>query len=317
MKVLITGGTGYLGGRLAQFFKNETNYQLSLGTRRLPEDIASSEQIKFVETCWASQTQLSQICEGIDAVIHLAGMNAGECAKATQNQLEEDVKQTKRLLSAAIDKGVNRFIYLSTAHVYSSKLEGNIDENTPTLNPHPYATNHIAKENLVRKAHENGDIEGVVIRLSNAFGAPVDKKVNCWMLLVNDLCLQAVKTNRMVLKSSGKQRRDFITITDFCLGVQHLLCISGGSLGDGIFNLGGRFSSTVLEFTQYIASRFYELSGNKPEISHVNGNAIKSMELNYEIRKLLDSGYSISSSNIVENEIDRLILFCKDLIAKN
>lgn len=309
MKLLITGGTGYLGGRLAQFFDHETNYHLFLGTREVSEDITPNERIKFVETCWASQAQLSEICEGIDAVIHLAGMNAGDCAKATQNQLEEDVKQTRRLLSAAIDKGVKRFIYLSTAHVYSSNLEGTIDENTPTLNEHPYATNHIAKENLVRKAHENGDIEGVVIRLSNAFGAPVSEKVNCWMLLINDLCRQATISSEMVLKSTGQQRRDFIAITDVCIAIQHLLEISRDLIGDGLFNLGGRFSPTVLEITKNIANKFYECSGNKPEIIYAKVDDKKTTELNFQIKKILDSGYL--PSNKIDTEIYELISFCR------
>jgi UDP-glucose 4-epimerase len=66
----------------------------------------------------------------------------------------------------------------------------------------------------VRFMHERGDIEGIVIRVSNSFGAPAHQHANCWMLLVNDLCRQAVSTGQMTLRSSGIRRRDFVTLTD-------------------------------------------------------------------------------------------------------
>ena len=101
---------------------------------------------------------------------------------------------TKRLVEAASRAGVKKFIYLSTAHVYASPLVGTITEQTLPNNSHPYASSHLAGESAVLNADERGVIQGVVMRLSNAYGAPMHKGVNCWMLVVNDLCRQAVQT---------------------------------------------------------------------------------------------------------------------------
>ena len=119
--------------------------------------------------------------------------------------------------------GVPRFLYFSTAHVYGSSLEGTITEQTCPRNLHPYATSHLAGEQAVLEAAQRGAIRGVVFRLSNAFGAPVSSEVNCWMLLVNDLCRQAVTTGELALRTAGLQLRDFVTLEDVTRAVLHVL----------------------------------------------------------------------------------------------
>src|SRR5207245_1641136 len=105
-----------------------------------------------------------------------------------------------KLTDAAKRAGVRRVVYVSTAHVYGAPLAGVITEASCAVSLHPYATSHRAAEDVVRAAHERKTIEGVVIRLSNAYGAPVSEDANCWTLLVNDLCRQAARTKTMVLR---------------------------------------------------------------------------------------------------------------------
>ena len=147
--------------------------------------------------------------------------------------------------------------------------------------------------------------------MSNTFGPPIDKNTNCWMLLVNDLCHQVVNYGYMKLRSSGLQRRDFITMVDACRSIHHLMIHPIENLGNGLFNIGGRWSPTIIEMTNFIAKRFYNLTGNKAEI-------IRKMEdsnnitppLDYQITKLLNTGFKLNSNK--SSEIDNLLLFCKD-----
>jgi UDP-glucose 4-epimerase len=311
LKLLITGSTGFLGGRLTQFLVKFPDYKILLGSREPDLVVSVFPNAKLVKMDWQNVSELTAVCDGVEVIVHLAGMNAGECADASLGQLEADVLATKNLLKAAIKNKVKRFIYLSTAHVYSSKLSGDISEVTPTMNKHPYALNHIVKERLVLQAYQNGDIEAVVIRLSNAFGVPESAKANCWMLLVNDLCRQVATTNKLVLKSTGQQRRDFVTITDFCLAIEHLINLSSNKLGDGIFNLGGQWAPTVLEITDYVAKRYHFLSGEIPTIQHEpHMNNISSPSFCFSIQKLLDTHYNPGPKFKVEQEIDSLVSLC-------
>jgi len=309
MRILITGGFGYLGGRLAQYFSTKTNYNIILGTRKNPVSPEWLPQVKVVKTLWNSATDLEKICSNVDVIVHLAGMNASDCAENPLSALEFNGIITERLLQAATRQGVKRFVYLSSAHVYSSPLIGRITEETCPTNLHPYATSHRAGEDVVRYVHSRSEIEGIVIRLSNSFGAPAHIKTNCWMLLINDLCVQAITNEHMVLQSSGGQRRDFITLTDVCRSIEHLIILPTDKLSNGLFNVGGGWNPTILEVAQLISNRIYALTGKKIKIQ---SNALRMSpsftDLDYITEKINTTGFELSSS--VNDEIDNLIRFC-------
>lgn len=309
MKLLITGGFGYLGGRLAQFLATQAGYAILLGSRQQAEPPPWLPQAKVAQTRWDSPTALGQICTGVDAVVHLAGMNAQDCTADPVAALELNAVATARLLQVAIRQGVKRFIYLSTAHVYGSPLTGVITENMCPVSLHPYATSHRAGEDVVLAAHHRGEIEGVVIRLSNSFGAPVHQDANCWILLVNDLCRQAVTTGRLVLRSAGLQRRDFVTLTDVSRAITHLIDLPARDVGNGVFNVGGAWSLTVMEITVSVADRCKAILGFRPEIRRPDPlPGETSQPLDYRIDKLLGTGFKLTGDP--EDEINLTLMMC-------
>ena len=312
MKLLITGGFGYLGGRLAQFLLGQKGYKILLGSRLQTETPFWLPHTQMVQTRWNSMTSLEDICSGVDAIVHLAGMNAQDCANDPIAALEVNGVSTGHLLQAAMRQGVKRFIYLSTAHVYGSPLHGEITEDTCPLNLHPYATSHRAGEDVVRSANQRGDIEGIVIRLSNAFGVPAHKEANCWMLLVNDLCQQAVIEKCLVLHSAGLQRRDFVTLTDVVRALSHMLNLNKGQIGDGLFNVGGMWAPRIVDMAELIQSRCIEILGFKPELVQPE-TASKDVlyPMDYRIEKLIATGFSLTGDPVAE--IDDTLRLCRDI----
>ena len=310
MKVLVTGGFGYLGGRFSRYIASQKEYQAIVGTRNVTHTPSEPSKFKIVQTNWSSASALAEICMNVDAVVHMAGMNAQECAADPINAIEINAVATARLMAAAVSSGVKRFIYLSTAHVYGSPLEGIITEESCPRSLHPYATSHRAGEDVVRFAHQRGDIDGIVVRLSNAFGAPIHEKVNCWMLLVNDLCQQAAVNDRMVLHSTGMRRRDFISITDVCSAITHLLELPTEKLINGLFNVGGDWAPTILEMTNIVAERIHHLTGSRPEVITKQGKpGLNVKPLNYNIDKLISTGFKLMGEQQVYDELDALIRF--------
>lgn len=308
-RILITGGMGFIGGRLAQHLYQAGN-QILLGSRTAQLPPVWLPEAEVVKMAWNDNDALYKTCSRVDQIIHAAGMNAYDCIENPIKALAFNGLTTARLLNAGIRAGVNRFIYLSTAHVYGSPLAGNITEETCPVSLHPYATSHRAGEDMVRAAHQRREIEGVVIRLSNAFGAPSYVDANCWMLLVNDLCRQAVISRSLVLRSSGLERRDFIPLTDLCCAVKHLLRNPLRGLGNGLFNVGGEWSPTIIEMAYFVQQRCSLVLGFQPEISHAQTlSEVEGSELKYCINSLRKTGFQLSMSPAIE--IDQLLKFCK------
>ena len=265
----------------------------------------------MVQIEWDDGRALEHSCNGADAVIQAAGMNAQECASDPIAALAFNGVATARLVAAASRAGVQRFIYLSTAHVYASPLVGTITEDTCPRNLHPYSSSHHAGESAVLSASQRGQIEGIVLRLSNAFGAPVHEDVNCWTLLVNDLCRQAVTKRSFTLRSAGVQRRDFVTLQDVSRAVSHVLDLSKEHMGDGIFNIGGAWTPRVIDMAELIRARCSVVLGFVPAFIRTEPDEDEAaLDLDFQIDRLLASGFELSGN--AATDIDATLLFCHE-----
>jgi UDP-glucose 4-epimerase len=309
MRVLITGGFGYVGGRVATHLQ-QAGHHVILGSRtsrRMPVWLPKAE---VVQTDWNDARALEKICAEVDVVIHAAGMNVQECAADPLAALEINGLATARLVAAASRSGVDRLIYLSTAHVYANPLIGTITEETCPRNLHPYATSHLAGENAALGARQRGEIESFVLRLSNAFGAPVHKDANCWMLLVNDLCRQAVESGKMILSSSGLQQRDFIPLASVCQAVERLSSCDLKRPLPAVVNIGSGVSQTVFEMAKLVRHRCQLILGFEPDLHRLEPAADESHGT-LAFRSAGMEAIDECVSNDTNTEIDGLLLFCR------
>lgn len=309
MRILITGGFGFIGGRLAQhLFK--AGHHVVLGSRTYTSSPDWLPEVDVVQANWNDCSSLKQICRGIDVVIHAAGMNARECAQNPVVALEFNGLATARLVEAAILAKVKRFLYLSTAHVYANPLSGIITEESCPRNLHPYATSHLAGEHALLGANQLGEIEGFVLRLSNAFGVPVQKEVNCWMLLVNDLCRQAVEACQLVLHSSGIQERDFISMGEVCRVLAFLIVCPVDLVSSPVINVGSGISHSVLEMACMVQQRCLCVLGHEPTISRPKKTSDEGCDvmLEYRTNRLSETGVKVVVDH--QQEIDLLLRFC-------
>ncbi len=308
MRILVTGAFGFLGGRLAQSLEQQ-GHEILLGSRynRQRPDFLTKGQTVAID--WDDAFCLKDLCDGVELVLHAAGMNAQHCAKDPVGALAFNGGATTRLAQAAASVGVRRFIYLSTAHVYAAPLVGLITEAHPSLNPHPYATSHLAGENGLQKVCEATSMEGMSLRLSNVFGAPSHPKADCWMLLVNDLCRQAVETGALRLNSPGLQQRDFLPIGGLCERLDQLLAYPNWQeLGPNV-NIGSGSSVSVLEMARRIQACAQHVLGHECPVYHPQAPADHVAEtLTYTTSKLPKS--AASDLEFYNAEIEGLLKFC-------
>ena len=308
--VLLTGGFGNLGGRVASALHLTGSWNIRLASRTHLSPPAWAPDATVVNLDLLNRDQVDFACSGVSAIIHLAALNDRQATQDPYLAQAISGAGTRLLADAAAKHKVDRFIFMSTAHVYGSPLQGTVTEKTLTTNSHPYATSHLSGEREVSQRHQNGDFAGIILRCANGFGVPMDPSVNIWHVLVNDLCNQVASTGSMTLQSSGLQERNFIPIADICSAILHFLHIDAERVGDGLFNLGGPKSMTVLEMAHVIAERSRIVLNIDPPINRplqIEPNA--SVPLDYRIDKLLTTGFSCV--NDIYYEIDQLLNMCK------
>ena len=310
MQILVVGGFGYVGGRLVKHLSTK-GYNIVVGSRMLKAPKVKFHDVEVKKIEWNNDRALSQICEGIDVVIHAAGMNAKECSEDPKGALKVNGHGTSRLAKAASNAGVKKFIYLSTAHVYASPLVGSITEKTETLNSHPYATSNLAGENALLDIGKSAKMWTIVLRLSNAFGAPSHPSANCWMLLVNDLCRQAIQTKKLNVRSDGLQLRDFISMKEVCSVIEQITFAKQKFKAIQIFNIGSGISKSVREIAILVQARSEKVLGFKPELSFLKEASSKTpLPLFYTSENLSALDIKIKEESS-EAEIDNLLRFCR------
>jgi UDP-glucose 4-epimerase len=304
--VLVTGARGYVGGRLVAHLREEGNYRVRTGSRVVLPG-AQGEAAPIGEL--SDDTQLEKACEGAACVVHLAALNEIDSEREPERAIDVNVTGTLRLARAAKRMGVRRFVYISTAHVYGAPLAGRIDETTVTWPVHPYAITHRAAEDFVFAECVGSQVEAVVLRLSNAVGAPADPAVQRWSLLVNDLCRQVVTTGRIVLRSAGLAQRDFIAMSDACRAVSHFLELPTERLPAGPLNLGGGRSWRIIDVVELVADRCAALLAFRPVIDRPTPSAAESApKLDYRIDRLLATGFELRGD--LSQEIDATLQLC-------
>ena len=128
-------------------------------------------------------------------------------------------------------------------------------------------------------------------------------------MLFNDLCRQAVTGHDLVLRPSGLQRRDFITMSDVCRAICHLIELPWHESGSGLFNVGGAWSPTVLEAATLVADRYAVQSGYRLGIQRqppAKDECAK--DLFYDIGALTSTGFHLAGNPVAE--LDELLAFC-------
>jgi len=304
--VLLTGGFGNLGCRIAAEIHRSGNWNIRLATRSVRPSPHWAPDAEVVSLDLRSAAEIEIACTGVSVIIHLAALNDREAF--ANPELAELVSGTgtQLLVQSASRAKVDRILFMSTAQVYGSPLEGTISESSPTKSTHPYGTSHLSGELAVKQAHESGDLLGIRLRCANGFGFPLDISANIWHTLVPDLCKQSATTGKMHLKSSGVQQRNFIPVSDIAQAVIHFLDLPASNIHDGLFNLGGPQSYSLIEMANMIAERSQSILGYTPDLTHAAQQPTDSHELlDFKIDKLIASGF-VAKNNFT-SELDQLL----------
>jgi len=306
MRVLITGASGLLGGRLIDFLFKQNKYTLSMLTRNSKENNYLKKYGSVIDVDWENQDQLNDILKKIDVVIHAFGPTAKTCLDDPINQISLYKKYTHNLLKASELNRVSKIILLSSIHVYSENPNGNIDEESSLTNNHPYALSKIVVEDLFNK-YPRSDAKLYILRLSNCYGYPITRSENCWNLFVNNICKESIENNSLIINNNPYDKRDFLPISYFC----EVICqiIKNNNIKNGLYNLTSGETKELIEFSNYIKDIINKTYDKVLQIKY-DKNYNKTGSFTLSNNKILSQLSGISIDH--EEEIKQLYKYCKD-----
>ena len=242
MNILITGASGFLGGRLSEHLF-QCGHNISLGVRKKESLPLDTKFGSIREIDWRNKKSIQNACLEINCVIHCAAMNAADSQSTPLDSLAFNAGSTINLMNAANNAGVDKIIYLSTIHVYGKGLLGEVDEFTLPIPIHPYAiSKKTAEDYLIAKNFQSGP-KSIILRLSNCFGISKNLNESYLKLFVHDICRQAVLHNSIQIKSDYNFARNYITASDFCNTLERLIGLKSNESKANIYNLGDRMLS--------------------------------------------------------------------------
>jgi dihydroflavonol-4-reductase len=212
MRIFLTGGSGFIGSRLAPLAL-EAGHAVTVVTpintpaEQARCDALAKAGINLVIASLENSAVIARELQGQDVVIHLA---------AAQHEAEQpesyfhrvNVDGTRALLDLAAKAGVRRFVHGSTIGVYGSAARGSLDEQSPLAPDNPYGRTKAAAEQVVRQLE--GPMEWTIVRISETYG-PAD------MRLLK--LFRGIKKGRFPILGDGRNLHQLIYVDDLCHGL--------------------------------------------------------------------------------------------------
>ncbi len=294
MNILITGGNGYIGQYLAEYFSGENVYITTRNPKR------KNERKMILE----EEDTIDGVCENIDVVIHTASMDERIISREPKKALLVNTYGTRKLYLDALAHKVKKFFYLSTFHVYGKVTGQLITEESYTEPTSDYGLTHLFAEQYLRQLHKEEEIQTFILRLTNGVGLP-GSGVDKWYLAFNDFCRNVVKEKRIVLKSNGLPRRDFVAIPDICSAVEALMHIENDF---GVYNVSSQNTFSIREIALMVKKIYKELTGWEAELimPEVNAQEIERVkDFTVSSQKLRMSGWK--SEETIEKTIEKIL----------
>jgi nucleoside-diphosphate-sugar epimerase len=256
-KILVTGGAGFIGSHivdqlLKQGFEVLILDNFSTGRLENITEVVNNKNCHLIKGDIRNSALVKQAMTSVDAVFHEAALI--NIAKSIEDPLlscDINVMGTLNLLKTALDAGVKRFIFASSAAVYGEALVLGKDETLPTNPTSPYGVFKLAVEKYLRSFFETNGMEAVSLRYFNVYGPKQNSDINGQYGGVITIFLNRLLNNLSpIIYGDGEQTRDFVYVQDI---VEANMCALKCNNANGdVFNVGSGIRTSVNQVAEHL-----------------------------------------------------------------
>lgn len=256
LNVLISGTSGFIGGNLSRI----------LGKSFAVTSIGRSEGSQIVVDFGDLDAVAALDIKGHDVFVHCAGVTDEDFVTDARKAYQRSTYDFSRLLERVVGQGIRWIIYFSAGQVYG-RFEGRIDEDSVVNPVNDYSIAHYAAEQILRRFSDQHDARVLVVRPGAVYGLPSNwKTFKRWHLVPYAFPLDCVYKQQIVLRSSGSQQRDFVSIEDVAGYITSYLGHRESCARYSILNPTGNTTLSVYEFAVKCRTIYAGLTGKSVEI---------------------------------------------------
>jgi nucleoside-diphosphate-sugar epimerase len=290
-RVLLTGATGHVGGRLFSHLLARESVDVRAVVRS-PHRLAHfAKNAEILGGDLVDQPTRRDALQGVDCVVHLATRGFSSAKPPTEFELAKEEEVTLHLVADALRAGVARLLYLSSIHVYGQALSGDVDDLTPTAPNTPYGHSRQRIEQGILELAQTTKTQVIIVRLTNSFGVPAIPRAETWDLLLHDLCRQVIQSQSITLRSDGRVSRDTMALRDV-VEVLSQIMTTPADLG-GVCLLASGHTMQLIDIAESVQRCAKDVLGVDAHISAPSSNTVQPPSFVLHPTRLLSAGITI------------------------
>lgn len=264
MKILVTGGAGFIGGHLAEAFVGDGHdvtvldnfepfYDVGIKhhtVERCREVVSESDgNYRLVEGDVRDADLVEEVISGTDVVVHQAAQAGVRTSVDEPRKVTEiNVNGTVNVLQSSVDADVDRVIMASSSSVYGKPESLPYDEDHPTQPVSPYGVTKLAKEHYARVYHELHDLSTVCLRYFTVYGPRMRPN-----MAISNFVSRCLNDEPPVIYGDGKQTRDFTFVGDLVDANRTLL--TSDAVDGEVVNIGSTDTITIADLAEEIRNQ--------------------------------------------------------------
>lgn len=286
MKILVTGGAGFIGSHIVEHYQGKADEirvldNLRTGYRHNLDGLDCT----FIEGSITDRNLVRQAVEGVDSIFHLAALvSVPESMEKPGECVDINVHGLLNVLEEGAAAGVRKLVFASSAAIYGDNPEVPKVETMLPEPKSPYAITKLDGEYYLGMFQNEGRLATTAIRFFNVFGPRQDPK-GAYAAAVPIFIEKAVKGEALTLFGDGEQTRDFIFVKDI-VGALTFAAETDGVAG--VFNAGYGGQITIND----LAKGIVKATGSSSPIQYGPERAGDVRHSRSSPQRLLDAGWT-------------------------
>jgi len=272
MRVLITGGAGFIGSHLTEELLKQGDRvialdNLSTGRYENIEHLLKNKSFEFVEGNILDTTLVDKLSEKADVIFHLAAaVGVNLIVSKPLESLTTNIKGSEIVLDAAL-RYHKKILITSTSEIYGKNMNGPLKEDDDRILGSPlksrwgYSTAKAVDEMLAYIYWKEKKLPAIIVRLFNTVGP---RQTGAYGMVIPRFVAQASRNEDITVYGTGKQSRCFLHVRD-CVNALIALINEPGAIGE-VFNIGSQEEISI----EMLAKKIIEITKSKSKIIYLS-----------------------------------------------